>query len=556
MLFNSYEFAVFFTVVFGLYWALQGRWRAQNVLLLAASYVFYGWWDARFLFLFVLTTVMDFSAALMIERGRMTVAQRVQASAALVAAAVGCVALNHSALGLTWHGLLPSLEVDGSRLWTGAWGGPVVAGAVGLSLLTNLLHPLVARLPETVRRRLFLASSIVVNLSILGVFKYFNFFVDSLSAAVEATTGAAPDRWTLQIVLPVGISFYTFQTMSYTIDVYRRQLTASERWVEFASYLAFFPQLVAGPIERASHLLPQFRQARPALSAAAAREGAWLVAWGLFKKMFVADNLAALVNGSFAPYDALTTTEVPADGLRLLVALYAFAVQIYCDFSGYSDVARGCAKLLGFELMVNFRLPYFATSPSEFWQRWHISLSSWLRDYLYIPLGGNRGTSLATYRNLMLTMLLGGLWHGASWTFVAWGAYQGLLLCGYRALGIRTEGRDLSLARRIALGVVFFHLTCIGWLLFRAQNLTTVGVFLESIVLHPFGSPAAWADLQTLLFYSWFLLAFQAVQAATCDLQPLARWPWFARLNAWIYVVMSILVLASPHAEEFIYFAF
>lgn len=273
--------------------------------------------------------------------------------------------------------------------------------------------------------------------------------------------------------------------------------------------------------------------------------------------MVVADNVARIVNETFAPFDNLSSTmAVPEDGMRLLVAVYAFALQIYCDFSGYTDIARGTAKLLGFDIMVNFRLPYFATSPSDFWRRWHISLSTWLRDYLYIPLGGNRKGTFNLYRNLMITMVLGGLWHGAAWTFVLWGGFHGIVLILYRVLGSSSDETRSSRWVSVLQGLLMFHIVCFGWLIFRAQNLTTIGVFVQSIFLHPHWSPEAMTCLKSLVFYSWFLVLFQIVQASIKTLDPMAHLPQFLRLNVWIFVIMSLLSVASKGGQEFIYFAF
>jgi D-alanyl-lipoteichoic acid acyltransferase DltB (MBOAT superfamily) len=345
--------------------------------------------------------------------------------------------------------------------------------------------------------------------------------------------------------------------MGYTIDVYRRQMEPSESFIEFGGFLAFFPHLVAGPIQRSSGLLLQFREPRPPVTRDDVREALWLIAWGLYKKMVVADNMGLIANGIFGPYDKVTgPMSVPNDGLRLLVGLYAFAFQIYGDFSGYSDIARGTAKLLGFDIMINFNLPYFATSPSSFWRRWHISLSTWLRDYLYIGLGGNRGGAIKTYRNLFLTMLLGGLWHGAAWTFVLWGAYHGILLIVYRLLGLRTEEKDNPWYVNVMLGLVMFHLTCIGWLLFRAKNLATVGVFLQAIFLHPHSSPEAAQLFHSFVFYAWFLVFFQVIQGTMGTLSPMRRLPWFALLNIWAFILMSLASLSVQTSQEFIYFDF
>ena len=278
-------------------------------------------------------------------------------------------------------------------------------------------------LPDGPRRRRVLWISIGFNLGVLGFFKYFGFFVENFDALAQ-WFGVDVSVPVLHVVLPIGISFYTFMTMSYVIDVYRREIPATRHPLDFAVFVAFFPHLVAGPILRAPALLPQISSPRR-ITREQMVEGTWLVTWGLFKKVFVADNLATVANAVFAQGHSPSALEV-------LIAVYAFAFQIYGDFSGYSDIARGLSKWMGIELSLNFRFPYFVRSPQAFWRHWHISLSTWLRDYLYFPLGGNRGSQLATYRNLMITMILGGLWHGAAWPFVFWGIYQGALLVMYR----------------------------------------------------------------------------------------------------------------------------
>ncbi len=554
MLFNSIEFPIFFLVIFTIYSLLRRRFRAQNVLLLVGSYVFYGWWDVRFLFLIVLSTAIDYVAGLLIDRGTVAPRKRVAVSAFVLVSAALFLVPDWSAIDFRLTEL-PSLE-DGSLplASNGAW---YFIGACLAVLMLNGLVSALQNANEGTRRRIGVFASVAVNLTILGFFKYYDFFADSFASAWGQLTGSQPSDFTLGFVLPVGISFYTFQTMSYTIDLYRNKTRATDRFIDFAAYVAFFPQLVAGPIERASKLLPQFGQVRPALTMAIVRSSLWLIVWGLFKKMFVADNMATVVNATFGPFDDPSGAfAVPQDGLTLLVGVYAFAFQIYGDFSGYTDIARGVARLLGFDLMLNFRLPYFATSPSDFWRRWHISLSTWLRDYLYIPLGGNRAGGLGTYRNLTIVMLLGGLWHGAGWNFVLWGAYHGLLLCAYRALGIRTEQKEISFPRQIFLGLVMFNLTCIGWMLFRAQNIQTIGVFFEGIFTSPVASMQTWFDLKHIFFFGWFLVLFQIGQGLTGELDLMRRLHWFVRLNIWIYIIMSIAVFADRSGKEFIYFAF
>ena len=557
MLFNSSTFLVFFLIVFALYRLSQRSLKTQNLLILLSSYFFYGWWDVRFLFLIVASTAIDYSAGQMISIGRISNTDRLKLTLFVMVSALLFLAMRWDAMDTVISLQSISIDVDWANLWNNPSGWKMT-GIVGVVLVVaNFLHAAAARLSENRRRRVFLTLSIVANLGILGFFKYFNFFANSLATALASGFGVTASSWTLDIVLPVGISFYTFQTMSYTIDVARKEIPASRNLTEFGAYVAFFPQLVAGPIERGKQLLPQFQKLRKKPDREALGESLWLITWGLFKKIVIADNMATIANATFAPYDALDLSSAPDDGLRLLVGLYAFAFQIYGDFSGYTDIARGVARLMGFKLMLNFNLPYCATSPSDFWRRWHISLSTWLRDYLYIPLGGNKGGNFAVYRNLSLTMLLGGLWHGPSWTFVAWGAYHGALLSIYRLIGLRTEQKKTaSVFKRFLLWLLMFHLTCLGWLLFRAQNMTTIKVFLEGIFLKPFGSPETWENLSTVFFYSWFLILFQTIQFRTKDLLPHRRWPWFLKLNLWIFVIMSILTLASALDQEFIYFAF
>ncbi|MDA1306433.1 MAG: MBOAT family protein, partial [Acidobacteria bacterium] len=309
-----------------------------------------------------------------------------------------------------------------SYVFYGAWDYRFLS-LLGISTIIDYVVALRMADAAGRHRKAWLIVSLVTNLGLLGFFKYFNFFVDSGNALLIAL-GVDPMPMRLHIVLPVGISFYTFQTLSYTIDVYRGKLDPTRSLRDFALFVAYFPQLVAGPIERATHLLPQVLNPRR-LSMPLLHQGLWLISWGLFKKMVIANNLAIVVDRTFAAGSGAT-------GAEYLIAIYAFAFQIYCDFSGYSDIARGLAALMGIDLMVNFNNPYAATNPREFWRRWHISLSTWLRDYLYVPLGGNRGALWQTYRALMLTMLLGGIWHGAQWTFVVWGLYHGVWLAVHR----------------------------------------------------------------------------------------------------------------------------
>lgn len=496
-----------------------------------------------------------------------------------------------------------------SYVFYGAWDWRFLSLIVLSSLIDYVAAQRIAAAASPSPRKRWLLLSCVANLGLLGVFKYFGFFAQSF-ADLGALVGWQVDAVTLDIVLPVGISFYTFQTMSYTIDVYRGTLRPVRSFEDFALFVAYFPQLVAGPIERASHLLPQLTKPRT-IRREQVYEGAWLIAWGLFKKAVIADNVAPRIDEVFLLGNDW------ASGGACLVAIYGFAIQIYCDFSGYSDVARGLGKLQGVDIMRNFQIPYVATNPSEFWRRWHISLSTWLRDYLYVPLGGNRGGPLRTYRNLLLTMILGGLWHGAAWTFVLWGVYQGGLLALHRFFvidrglwlgwlrGVRREGRkdraaDGRLAggsggavsRRAAVGrggaapaptgvtrgvgsartpmgsgprgllgrftawFLMFHLVCLGWLIFRAKSVEQIGSFLRRI----FGD---FRFDQTEVHLLWPVLFFGGI-LVTYDFwlrnadDPRTRPGWNRGLGPVAVTVLALLALVfwPPRIQQFIYFQF
>lgn len=404
--------------------------------------------------------------------------------------------------------------------------------------------------PDSARRP-FLLISLVTNLGLLGFFKYENFFVDSLHAlgAVMGLDLAVP---TLRVILPIGISFYTFQALSYTIDVYRGQLHATRSFWDFFLAVLFFPHLVAGPIQRAANLIDQVVTPRKTTSVQV-QDGLHLMAWGFFKKVVVADGLATLVNQTFSA--------TAVSGGEALVGVYAFAFQIYCDFSGYTDIARGVAKLLGFEFALNFNLPYFATNPSDFWKRWHISLSTWLRDYLYIPLGGNQHGTWLTYRNLMLTMVLGGLWHGAAWNFVAWGFYHGALLVAHRL-----SQPALAAIERIAQGhlktpwfllrlFVMFHLTCYGWLLFRAGSFAQIGSMTLALV-HPLDAVPSDGFLQVAVLCAPVLLV-QVLQYRAKALE-FTRQPWLPTAGRTVVyaVMLYCTVFRGAAPKAFVYFQF
>ena len=356
----------------------------------------------------------------------------------------------------------------------------------------------------------------------------------------------------LNIILPVGISFYTFQTMSYTIDVYRGRLPACRNGIDFALYVAYFPQLVAGPIERATRLLPQISSPRLRRPQAFA-EGLYCILFGLFKKVFVADSMALIANGVF------NSEPSELSGLEILLGVYAFAFQIYCDFSGYSSIAQGVSKWFGIELMDNFQTPYFSTNPSEFWQRWHISLSQWLRDYVYIPLGGNRFGSIRTNANLLITMLLGGLWHGANWTYVAWGAYHGVLLCLFRWLKPTPSPPKhwpLSTWRQGLAILVFFHLVCIGWLLFRAESLQQAASMLAVMASHWTVTPLSETMMGMLAFYVVPLILFEYWAGNPSPSPRLLQLHWSIRAVVYAIAVHLILFFSAPTSSPFIYFQF
>jgi alginate O-acetyltransferase complex protein AlgI len=473
MLFNSYEFAYFFGILFPAYWLLRKHYRWQNLLLLSAGYFFYANWNPKFLGLLILSTVMDY-----------------------------------------WCGI----AVD--------------------------------RIEAPAKRKSFVALSMVLNLGMLGIFKYYNFFAESLQVMLERMGVHAPLAH-LQVVLPIGISFYTFQSMSYVIDVYRKDIKPTRNFIEFATFVSFFPHLVAGPIMRPTTLLPQVSNPRR-FNLDQFYQGAYLIFWGLTKKVVIADNLSETVDTLFGQWQTIN------GGLALL-AIYAFAFQIYCDFSGYTDAARGIAKCLGFELALNFNLPYLSANPREFWARWHISLSTWLRDYLYIPLGGSRGGKVMLYRNLMLTMIIGGLWHGAAWTFVLWGIYQGALLVGHRLLEpllckIRPKDAVDRACWRAVRVFATFHLVCFGWLIFRAKSVEQVVGMCRAIV-ERFTIPAA-SYLVPVTLLVLPLIVYQIIQYLTKDLDIVLKTPWYVR-SLWYTACFYAFILAGNFGGgQFIYFQF
>lgn len=414
---------------------------------------------------------------------------------------------------------------------------------------------------DAARRKVLLGISILCNLGLLGFFKYYNFFAESFADALRAL-GLHADMRTLNVILPVGISFYTFQTLSYTIDIYREKISPTRNIVAFFAFVSFFPQLVAGPIERAANLLPQFLERRR-FDAAVARDGLRQILWGFVKKVLIADNLAWHVDWVYSNYPQM-------DGLSIALGTFFFAIQIYCDFSGYSDIAIGVARLFGFNLMRNFAYPYFSRDISEFWRRWHISLSTWFRDYVYIPLGGNHASRARHILNVLVTFTLSGLWHGANWTFVIWGMlhsiyYLVLMLRGHhkRYTGPVAEGRWLPGGRELLGMISTFLLVLLAWVFFRADSLGHALAMLQRFCLYPLmlsEAPPAGSGFAMLL--SWPLLGIVGLTAAewlqrsrqhALQIEHLPRW---FRWTAYYILLILILLYGNLDYVPFIYFQF
>lgn len=478
MLFNSIDFAVFLPIVFVLYWfVFQKHLKYQNVLLVISSYVFYGWWDWRFLTLIAFSTLIDFS--------------------------------------------------------------------IGKTL---------SKTEAITKRKVLLWASIIINLGLLGFFKYYNFFVDNF---VQAFTflGMPIKPQMLNIILPVGISFYTFQTLSYTIDVYRRKLTPTNDFIAFTAFVSFFPQLVAGPIERATNLLPQFYKKR-IFNHDKAVDGLRQILWGLFKKMVIADNCAVFVNTIFDNHQDYS-------GSTLALGAVFFAFQIYGDFSGYSDIAIGTARLFGFNLKQNFAFPYFSRDIAEFWRRWHISLSTWFRDYLYIPLGGSRGSKTKVIRNVFIIFIVSGFWHGANWTFIVWGALNALYFLpllltnkNRNHLDIVASNKKWPSARALVSILLTFGLTTLAWIFFRAENISHAiqyieGVFSISLLSIPAIRPTYLLALLVFFITLEWVGRHNQYAIETFGL----KWKRPLRL-AFYYMLITLIFWFSENEQTFIYFQF
>ncbi|MBU1113243.1 MAG: MBOAT family protein [Candidatus Omnitrophica bacterium] len=405
------------------------------------------------------------------------------------------------------------------------------------------------------KRRLFLFLSILGNLSILGFFKYFNFFAANIQKLL-GLFGVSVNPNFLNVILPVGISFYTFQTMSYTLDIYRKQMKPTRKLLDFALFVAFFPQLIAGPIERAKNLLPQVLKTRK-VTVEKFLEGFRLILWGLFKKVVVADRLGIYV-------DAVYGNVHHHSNITFILATSFFAFQIYCDFSGYSNMARGLAKVMGFDLMVNFRNPYFAKNIKEFWQRWHISLSSWLKDYLYIPLGGNRKGFLKTNRNIFITMLLGGLWHGANWTFIVWGMLHGIYIVGTKIVQaalekiIKDKKRNNIISKMLNT-LITFIIVSLAWIFFRAENLNDAFYILRSIFSFPeylFIEGVALGHITYSLMgiLVVILVEYRSRNNTTGDVLQFKS--MVAQWAVYYLVIFGVIFFGVYGGEQFIYFQF
>lgn len=470
MLFDSTAYVVFLILVVLLYWRLA--FRQQNLFLLAASYFFYGWWDWRFLFLMLSSTLVNFTISQQMERRT-----------------------------------------------------------------------------ESATRRSLLIAALVMNLGFLGFFKYFNFFLDSFVhiAAILGAKNIPVSLW--EILLPPAISFYTFQEVAYVVDVYQRKLRPAKSVVDYGLFVSLFPHLIAGPIQRPSHLLPQVQNARH-WDADKAFDGLMLILEGLFRKVVIADNCALVANA------ALNGNMGEPSVFVVLIGIYAFAWQIYGDFSGYSCIARGSAQVLGFHFMVNFRQPYLAQSLQDFWRRWHISLSTWLRDYLYIPLGGSRLGQTRTYLNLMITMLLGGLWHGANWTFVVWGGIHGAALAIER---FATRGAEATTSHsfqwRWLRRIVIFHIVCFAWLFFRSTSFDAAWTLLAGLG-HWRWQPAYGQVLVFLAAYVAILFAID-LHIEKSDAEYLfEKSPVPIRVVCGLILCAATTLLGANQTSGFIYFQF
>jgi D-alanyl-lipoteichoic acid acyltransferase DltB (MBOAT superfamily) len=535
------------------YWRLSNQ--RQNQVLLIASYFFYGLWDYHFLFLILTSTLIDYIGGLGISGIRLSRRRLIelfvlfQSSALLLCVNINYPLLCASLIHRDVEGVSKALPHSLNDL-------SIFLAALGACAVYAILLPFLYSASEKRRRVLFLTISIVGNLAILCFFKYYDFFVTSLKALFITIGLGNPGFVTLNLILPVGISFFTFQAMSYPIDIYRGQAQPTTHFSDFALFVCFFPNLLAGPIMRAQTLLPQILKER-FIQPGAITEGFNLIMLGLFKKLVIADNMALIANRVFLPIE--DGLHITGSGLDVLVGVYAFAFQIYGDFAGYSAIARGISKLLGFELLINFDNPYLATTPSDLWRRWHISLSSWFRDYLYIPLGGNRHGQRNTLRNLMITMGCVGLWHGANWTFILWGLYHGAILAIARLFkmpDVTFAGTIKNKLHYLFRVILMFHLICLGWLFFRADSIHTIGKLLKVVVTEFHMTAFAASGLFSIVFYCAPLFVFEVWTSGEKQLNKLSNGHWAVQSGLYCYLLTMLIVFHSERIREFIYFQF
>lgn len=553
MLFQSFEFLFLLGAAIAVA-LLVRRNGPQHVAMLVLSYVFYGWWDVRFLMLIMLTSTIDYAAGLGMTGVRLPARKLAAISASLILAAIAFLGINWP---LLQRGEAPlSLGALTDPQWKGVW--PAIGLMTFMAVLGPFLYTRLFGLSERGRRRAFMLVSIITNLSILGFFKYYNFFTDSL-LGIGKLVGADLAPPMLNVVLPVGISFYTFQSMSYVIDVYRKQIEPEQYYIRYLLFVSYFPQLVAGPIIRPQSFLPSLNSPWT-LRGENVLSGFHLAMNGFVKKVLIADSVAPYVNQIF-------NDPVGLPSYVIILAAGLFAIQIYGDFSGYSDIARGVSRMFGVEIPLNFDYPYFSTGIIDFWRRWHISLSTWLRDYLYIPLGGSRVSTPHMYFNLFITMVLGGLWHGASWNFVIWGAYQGGLLIINRLLRSVIERSAVlkafleSKPGTILRWAVTMYFVLLGWLIFRVTNFDHLWYCMKKFVLFDMdlNPSAAMGSVQPF----WPIL----LAALFCALHAVSYFGmhWAERLNrlpAWLLPAiyaglgMAFFFFWPSENAAFIYFQF
>ncbi|XMO86156.1 MBOAT family O-acyltransferase [Algibacter sp. AS12] len=482
MFFNSIDFAIFLPIVFILYWFVANKnLKLQNFLIVVASYIFYGWWDWRFLSLILFSTIVDYS--------------------------------------------------------------------IGRMLQTE---------EKQTKRKVLLWTSILVNLGFLGFFKYYNFFLDNF-ITVFSFFGSEIKANSLNIILPVGISFYTFQTLSYTIDVYKRKLEPTKDFIAFSAFVSFFPQLVAGPIERAKHLLPQFYKSRK-FDYTLAVDGMRQILWGLFKKIVIADNCAEYANQIF-------NNSADMNGSTLVLGALFFTFQIYGDFSGYSDIAIGTSRLFGFDLMKNFNFPYFSRDIAEFWRRWHISLSTWFRDYLYIPLGGSRGGTWMKVRNTFVIFIVSGFWHGANWTFIVWGALNAIYFLplmltknNRNNIDIVAQGKNFPNIREFSAILLTFSLTVFAWIFFRANNINHALSYISEIFSSSLFSIPKFDGIGSALIIIFLVVIFTLVEwkgrAGEFAIAQLGlKWKRPIRYLMYYTIIIAIFWFGGKE-QQFIYFQF